>query len=77
MQVVVFDIDSIKQYLTIIWVIETHQHIDNGTLSASRLANESDHLVWLNCHGQSFENETLLSSWVSEPNISELNQANC
>jgi len=42
MKIVLFDVDSVKQDLSIVHIIESHKQVDKGTLSTSWLTDESD-----------------------------------
>lgn len=39
MEIHCLDIDSIQENLTLIWIIESHQQVDEGALSTSRFTN--------------------------------------
>lgn len=75
MEVEVLDVDVIKEHLTSINIVETHEKTDDGTLSTSRLTNQGHVLSWIDANTEVSEYKVFLSSWISEPDVLKLDLA--
>ena len=57
--VILFDIDSINEHCTKLWVIKAHDEADECRFARTRFTNNSDGLIVLNFQIQSLENPLL------------------
>jgi len=67
------NVNSIKIDSSMVWIIESHHKVDEGTLSTSWLAHKCNRFWWINFQVKASKNKVFFSSWISEPDIFEFN----
>ena len=73
MKVVLLDVHIVQKNLSEVYIVESHEKVNERALSATRFAHQGDLFSWVDRQLKAFQDEVLLSSWVSEPNIPKLN----
>jgi len=73
MKVVISDVDVIKEDLSVINIIESHQEVHERRFPTSWFSHQGYLFIRVDNDAQSLKDKVLLPSWVSKPDISELN----
>jgi len=73
MKIVISDVDIIKEDLSVINIIESHQEVHERGFSTSWFSHQGYLFIRVDNDAQSLKDKILLSRWVSKPDISELN----
>jgi len=73
MKIVISDVDVIKEDLSMINIIESHQEVHKRRFSTSWFSYQGYLFIRVDNDAQSLKDKVLLPCWVSKPDISELN----